>query len=102
VEAGTGVGRESGWHFQEEVDAEEEEDEVGGPRGEHGRKLADAAHGFEERGDGPVADADGHAESDAAHGSAAADEDGEGNRQQHADGRNERVSDFLVPLDGEG
>ena len=92
----------SGGHFEEEVDAEEKEDQVGRPGSEHGRELADAAHGFEESGDGPVANADGYAECDAAEGAAAADENGEGNREQHADGSDERVSNFFVPLNGEG
>jgi len=42
------------------------------------------------------------AQGDATDGAAAADEDGEGNREQHADGSDKRVSDFFVPLDGEG
>ena len=67
-----------------------------------GVELADAAHGFEEGGDGPIADAYGHAQGNATDGAAAADEYGEGNCQQHADGGDERVGDFFVPLDGEG
>ena len=40
----------SGGHFQEEVQAEEEEDNVGGPAGQEWRELADAAHGLQELG----------------------------------------------------
>jgi hypothetical protein len=63
--------------------------------------LADAAHGFHEAGDAPVADADGYADGDAAEGSAGADKEGEGNGEKHADWGNHRVGDFDVPLDGE-
>jgi hypothetical protein len=51
-------GEELGGHFEEEVEAEKEEDQVGGPGGEEWGELADAAHGFEEGGYGPVDDAD--------------------------------------------
>ena len=64
-------------------------------------ELADAAHGFHEAGDAPVADADGDADGDAAEGSAGADEEGEGDGEKHTDGGNHRVGDFDVPLDGE-
>jgi hypothetical protein len=64
--------------------------------------LADAAHGFSERGDGPVGDADADAESDAADGAAAADKECEGDGEHHADWGNEGIGDFFVPLDGEG
>ena len=64
--------------------------------------MADAAHGFEEGGDGPVSDADGYTEGYAADGAAIADEDGEGDSQHHADGSDERVGQFFVPLDVEG
>ena len=89
-------------HFEEEVESQEEEDEVGGPSSEERGELADAAHGFGESSEGPVGDADTDAESDTADGAAAANEKGEGDGEHHTDGRDERVGDFLVPLDVEG
>ena len=91
----------SGGHLEEEVQAEEEEDEIGGPGGEERRKLADAAHGFHEGGNRPVGDADSDSEGDAADRPATADKNGEGDREHHADGSDEGVGEFLVPLDGE-
>ena len=49
-----------------------------------------------------AARADADAESDAADRATAADEKREGDREHHADGSDERVCDFLVPLHGEG
>ena len=62
--------------------------------------MADAAHGFGESGDRPVGNADADAESDAADGAATADKKSKGDGQHHADGSDERVGDFFVPLDG--
>ena len=93
--------RSSG-HFEQEVEPEEEEDEAGSPGGEKWRQLADASHGFHEGGDGPIANADADAEGDAPDGSAASDENGEGDGKHHADGGNQRIGEFFVPLDGEG
>src|SRR5215469_2853731 len=97
-----GVLAGSSGHLEEEVEAEEEEDEVGGPGGEDWGELADAAHGFRESGNGPVRNADADAEGDAADSTTTADENGEGDREHHADGGDERVGEFFVPLDGEG
>lgn len=96
-----GRATESGGHFEEEVEAEEEEGDVGGPGGEERRELADAAHGFEEAGGGPINDADGDAERNAAESAARADEKSEGNREKHADGSDERKGELDVPLDEE-
>src|SRR5579863_10118140 len=37
----------SSWNFQNQVAAHQGKDYVGGPGSEHGRELADVAHGFE-------------------------------------------------------
>src|SRR6516164_4027076 len=92
----------SGGHFEEEVQCQEEKDEVGGPGGEKRGKLADAAHGFGKGGNGPVADADTDTESEAADGAATADKKSERDGEHHADRRDQRVGNFLVPLHGEG
>jgi len=97
-----GVLARSSGHLEEEVEAQEEEDKVGGPGGEDWGELADAAHGFHESGNGPVRNADAHAEGDAADSTTTADENGEGDREHHADGCDEGVGEFFVPLDGKG
>ena len=97
----TSMGSTSRGHFEEEVQAEEKEDQVGRPGGEEGRKLADAAHGFRQRGDGPIGDADPNAEGHAADGAAATHQKSEGNRQHHADGGDQRDRQAFVPLHGE-
>lgn len=89
-----------GRHFEEEVEGEEEEDEVGRPGGEEWRELADATHGFGEGGDGPVDDTDTDTESDAADGATTADKECEGDGQHYADGRDEGIGKFFVPLHG--
>lgn len=93
---------ELGGHLEEEIEGEEEEDEVGRPGGEERGKLADAAHSFGESGDGPVGDANADTESNATDGAATADEESEGNGEHHADGSDEGIGNFLVPLNGEG
>ncbi len=47
-------------HLQEEVNSQENENGIRRPGGQKRRQLADCAHNFEQRGRGPVADADGH------------------------------------------
>jgi len=90
-----------GGHLKEEVLGEEKENEVGGPGGEKRGELADAAHGFGEGGQGPVGDADADTEGEATDCTAAADEQGKRNREHHADGSDERIGEFFVPLHGE-
>ena len=51
-----------GGHFEEEVEAEKEEDDVGRPAGQERRELADTAHGAEKFGAQPVHDADRNAD----------------------------------------
>ena len=75
---------ELGGHFEEEVEAEEEEDKVRGPGGQDGRELAYAAHGFEQGGDSPIENTDGNAEGDSTDSAAIADKNGKGYGKHHA------------------
>ena len=95
------TGRELRGHFEKEVHGQEEEDEVGGPGGQEGGELADATHRFGEGGEGPVGDADADAKGEPTNGATAADEESEGDREHHADGSDERVGNFFVPLNRE-
>ena len=61
--------------------------------------MADAAHGFEESGNGPIEDANTNAHSDTADGAPTANEDGEGDREHHADRGDEWIGKFFLPLD---
>src|SRR5215467_5504491 len=92
-----GLGR----HFEKKVECQKKEDEVGGPCRQERRELADAAHRFRQSRESPVGDADAHAKSDSADSATTAHEKSEGNREHHADGGDERVGNFLVPLDGQ-
>src|SRR5712692_10767080 len=84
-------------HFEKEVEAEEKEDDVGRPASEQGRQLPDAAHGAEKFGSQPIDNPDG----DAAESAACPHQEGEGKRQQHADGSDQRKRELAVPLHGE-
>jgi len=98
----SGSGQGSGGHFEIEVEAEEKKDDVGGPGSDGGRQLSDATHGFHECRHSPIENTDTDTGGYAADGAATADDDREGNREKHADGRDERVSEFFLPLNGEG
>src|SRR5271167_3039976 len=86
-------------HFKKEVETEEEEDEVGRPGSELRGELADAAHGFEESGNGPIEDGNTDSHSDTADGATTSNEDGEGDRQHHADRGDEGIGELFLPLD---
>src|SRR5579862_3982831 len=91
----------SGGHFEIEVEGEERKSKVGRPGGDGWGELADAAHGFHERGDGPIEDTDADTGGHAADGAPAADDNGERDSEQHADGRDQRVGQFFLPLHSE-
>src|SRR5713226_448100 len=88
-------------HFEKEVEAEEEEDDVGRPASEQWRQLADTAHGAEKLGSQPIDNPDGDADGNAAESAACPHQEGEGKRQQHADGSDQRKRELAVPLHGE-
>src|SRR6266851_3558991 len=88
-------------HFEKEIQAEEKEDDVGRPAGQQRWQLSDTAHGTEELGSQPIDNPDGDADGDAAESAACPHQEGEGKRQQHADGSDQRKRELAVPLHGE-